>query len=103
MTIPARSQATWLEVVRAAKDENRRVEIHPIPAAEGAPMAVSVASRLLCSNNGRITVFEDLTAAVRFLSIAGVRTWNIGDALNGIANLLPGAEQLRMRGGRLCG
>lgn len=93
--------ATWLEIVRAAFDARQRIQIHPIPVAGGVRMAVSLASRLLCSNDGRITVFEDLAAAVRFLSVAGVRKWSLGEALQGMAGLLASADCLRLRGGRL--
>lgn len=94
--------ATWLEVVRSARESRGRVQVHPIQGGGSGPVAVSLASRLMCSNDGRITVFEDLAAASRFLSLAGVRKWAVGAALQGAANLPPGTEQLRLRGGRLC-
>ncbi len=99
---PITRPATWLEIVRAALDHRAKVQIHPIPVANGIRMVVSLASRPLCSSDGRITLFEDLAAATRFLSIAGIRRWSLGDALQGMAELVGGAEQLRLRGGRLC-
>ncbi|MCB1954209.1 MAG: hypothetical protein KDG55_00955 [Rhodocyclaceae bacterium] len=98
---PARP-ATWLEIVRAALDNGARIQIHPIRVANGIRMAVSLASRPLCSTDGRITLFEDLAAAARFLSIAGVRRWSLGEALQGVAGLVGGAEQWRLKRGRLC-
>lgn len=94
-------QATWLELVRASRETSRKIELHPIQEAPGCPMALTLGSRLLCSNDGRITIFENLGAAMRFLSVAGIRDWDLGHALSGIGKLLPGAEQLRLRGGRL--
>ncbi len=93
--------ATWLEIVSAARSNRSPIEIHPVPANDGVRMTVSLASRLLCSNDGRVTVFEDQAAAVRFLSVAGVRKWRLGAALQGMAGLVVGGEHLRLRGGRL--
>ena len=100
-TIDMRRPATWLEIVRSARQDSADVSIHPVPGEDGARMAVAIESRPLCSTNGQITIFEDLAAAVRFLSIAGVKHWDVGEALDGLTALLPGAERLRLRGGEL--
>ncbi|MCB1887436.1 MAG: hypothetical protein KDH20_07505 [Rhodocyclaceae bacterium] len=94
--------ATWLEIVRAALDPRAMVQIHPVRVANGIRMVVSLASRPLCSSDGRITLFEDLAAAARFLSVAGIRRWSLGEALQGMAELAGGAESWRLKGGRLC-
>lgn len=99
--IRIRREATWLDLVCSAGDDRRTVALHPIAGEQGMCLALSVTSRLLRSTDGRITLFENLAAASRFLALAGVRHWAFGDGLRSIDLLLQGAEVLRLRSGRL--
>lgn len=93
--------STWLEVVCSARGGRAAVTVHPIATDDGTRIALALESRLLRSNNGRITLFEDLDAVSRFLALAGVRLWALGDPLTDVSDLLPGSERLRLRDGHL--
>lgn len=91
--------ATWLEIVRSARQASHRVALHRLPGGER--LAVTLHDRVLCSSDGRITVFDDLAAAERFLTLAGVRGWRFGASLSGLGEDTQPAEHLRMRNGKL--
>ncbi|MCB1907817.1 MAG: hypothetical protein KDH15_10630 [Rhodocyclaceae bacterium] len=96
--------ATWLDLVRAASDELASVKLHRLDLCGGDPrLAISLASRVVHSNDGSMTVFTDHAAAARFLALAGIRRWQSGETLP-VARLAAGRVQcLGLRGGRLHG
>ncbi|MCB1916364.1 MAG: hypothetical protein KDG52_11700 [Rhodocyclaceae bacterium] len=96
--------ATWLDLVRAAHDGGAGVRIHPVRPSTGGPrLAISLASRMLHSNDGRITVFADGDAAARFLTLAGITRWEPGEMLPAARIAAGRAQCLGLRSGRLDG
>ena len=98
------SPATWLDLVRAANDERACIKLHPlVPCGSDRRLAISLASRVIHSNDGRITVFTDQAAAARFLALAGVRRWQAGESLADTRLAIAQVQCLGLRSGRLHG
>ena len=98
------SPATWLDLVRAANDERACIKLHPlVPCGSDPRLAISLASRVVHSNDGRITVFTDQAAAARFLALAGVRRWQAGESLADARFAATQVQCLGLRSGRLHG
>jgi hypothetical protein len=55
--------------------------IHPVRGREADCHAISLDGRWLCTSTGRLTVFQGLQTVLRFLGLANVADYTVGEAL----------------------
>jgi len=86
--------ATWLEMAGAPqwRPDGAKVRIHPVMGPEGECFALTLDRRWLCGNDGSVTLFHGLGAAVRFLQLAQVSDFEAGDPAE-LAGSLAGEVQ----------
>lgn len=94
--------ATWLDMAGVSQwhPKGAKVRIHPVVGPEGECYALTLDRRWLCGNDGSVTLFHGLGAAVRFLRVAQVNDFEAGDAAELADCLKAGVKCLSVRRGR---
>lgn len=85
---PEGSVATWLEMVVAPHEHDRRVKltVHAVEATgqsrtqgDETCYVISADGRWLCSSDGRLTVLRGLRSVERFIQLIGHDAYDKGD------------------------
>jgi len=73
--------ATWLELAAAPllRREDCSVKLHAVGHESSRCFAISMDDRWVCAGNGDLTVFKGLGAALHFLEVLRVETFEPGE------------------------
>jgi len=96
--------ATWLELAAGPRwgRENRDLKLHQISAGCGECFVLSLSGRMLCSSDGKLTVFRSREAVDRFLLLLELETPPAGEHAGLVPSDPSGQHCLRLCGSSLC-
>lgn len=95
---------TWLDLAAGQRwgRDYSQLELHPIAAGCGNCYVLSMSGRMLCSGDGRLTVFRSREAVDRFLRLLHLETPPVGEPMGNVHASGSRQHCLRLAGSTLC-
>lgn len=96
---------TWLDLAAGRRwgRDCSQLELHPVSAGCGNCFVLSMTGRMLCSGDGRLTVFRSREAVEHFLMLLHLDTPPVGKPISNLHAIGRRQHCLRLAGTTLCG
>ena len=100
-----RRTATWLDLAAPPRwtSEHLDLKIHPLSAGCGECFVLSLSGRMVCTGEGKLTVFRSRQAVERFLLLLELDEPMQGEQVEALPSSSCGQHCLRLCGSTLCG